>query len=182
MVKQALADSDNRRSLEVLRLVVRQDDPLAWAALCELTPGVGATFVDYVYATAAQTRRGFGSTLLDLHRDGFPNGPASSRRMVPVITEVLAWLNAHPPPEEQPDEGWGTWMVNLAGDSIVPSFTPELAEILIALDELSESGSTALGRYLNQVQPLGSDLAAAREDGVRFMTMTSSKGSRCKPP
>jgi DNA helicase II / ATP-dependent DNA helicase PcrA len=177
VVKRALEDSDNRRSLEVLRLTVRRNDPLAWAALCELTPGVGTTFVDYVYARAAGARRGFGSTLLDLHRDRFLGGPASSQRMLPVITEVSAWLDAHPLPVEEPDEGWGTWMVNLTGDPIVPSFTSDLTEILIALDDLAESSeSGGFGRFLNQVQPLGSDLAAAREDGVRFMTMAASKG------
>ena len=64
VVDRALQDPTNRRSLEVLRLMVRRDDSLAWAALCVLTSGVGSSFVDYVYATAAHARAGFGSTLL----------------------------------------------------------------------------------------------------------------------
>ena len=175
VVKRALEGPDNRRSLEVQRLLIRRDDPLAWAALCELTNGVGGVFFDYVYAAATAARAGFGSTLLQLWRDGFPNGPVSSRYMVPVITGVVAWLDSHPLPDQPPEEGWGAWMVGLAGGEIVPEFSPELAEILVALDELSETPGD-FGRYLNQVQPLGSDLAASREDGVRFMTMTSSKG------
>ena len=175
VVKRALEDPDNRRSLEVLRLTVRRDDPLAWAALCELTNGVGSMFFDYVYSAAATARAGFGSTLLQLWRDGFPNGPASSRHMASVITNVGAWLDAHPLPDQPPEGGWGAWMVGLAGDEVLPAFSPEIADILIALDQLSEAPDD-FGRYLNQVQPLGSDLAASREDGVRFMTMTSSKG------
>ena len=95
--------------------------------------------------------------------------------MVPVITDVLAWLDAHPLPNEAPEDGWGSWIVSLAGGPVVPSFSPELASILIALDGLSEAQDD-FGRYLSQIQPLGKDLAASREDGVRFMTMTSSKG------
>jgi DNA helicase-2/ATP-dependent DNA helicase PcrA len=175
IVERALEDVNNRRSLEVLRLMVRRDDPLAWAALCELTNGVGSSFVDYVYKTAAKARSGFGATLLELWRKGFPGGPTSSQRMVPVITDVLAWLDAHPLPDPAPEEGWGTWVVELAGGSVVPEFSSELADILTALDELSETPDD-FGRYLNQIQPLGKDLAASREDGVRFMTMASSKG------
>jgi DNA helicase-2/ATP-dependent DNA helicase PcrA len=70
VVKRALENPDNRRSLEVLRLMARRDDSLAWAALCELTPGVGTAFVDYVYMKAASARDGFGSTLLDCRRAG----------------------------------------------------------------------------------------------------------------
>jgi DNA helicase-2/ATP-dependent DNA helicase PcrA len=176
VVKRALGEIDNRRSLEMLRLLVRRDDPLAWVALCKLTPGVGDSFVDYIYRAAAEARSGFGTTLLRLWGDGFPDGPVvSSRRMIQVINGVVAWLDAHPLPDNPPEEGWGSWMVDLAGDDQVPAFSPELAEILAALDELSETPGD-FGRYLNQVQPLGSDLAASREDGVRFMTMTSSKG------
>lgn len=175
VVQRALEDSDNRRSLEVLRLLVRRDDPLAWAALCHLTNGVGSNFVDFVYMVAAKTRSSFGATLLELWGKGFPNGPTSSRQMVPVITDVVAWLDAHPLPDEPPEDGWGAWIVNLAGGPVVPTFSPELASILVELDGLVEAPGD-FGRYLNQVQPLGRDLAASREDGVRFMTMASSKG------
>lgn len=67
------------------------------------------------------------------------------------------------------------WIVSLVGGPIAPSFSPELASILVELDGLVEAPGD-FGRYLNQVQPLGRDLAASREDGVRFMTMASSKG------
>jgi DNA helicase-2/ATP-dependent DNA helicase PcrA len=175
VVQRALEDPDNRRSLEVLRLLVRRDDPLAWAALCHLTNGVGSNFVDFIYMVAAKTRSSFGTTLLESWGKGFPNGPASSRKMVPVITDVVAWLDAHPLPDEPPEDGWGAWIVSLAGSPVVPTFSPELASILVELDGLVEAPSD-FGRYLNQVQPLGRDLAASREDGVRFMTMATSKG------
>ena len=175
VVKRALEDTDNRRSLEVLSLMVRRDDPLSWAALCLLTGGVGESFIDYVYARAAEARSGFGSTLLRLWGEGFPQAPASSRRMAPVIVDVVTWLDAHPLPGQRPEEGWGAWILDLAGDAVVPTFSTELADILVALDATIEDPRD-FGRYLNQVQPLGSDLAASRDDGVRFMTMASSKG------
>ena len=43
------------------------------------------------------------------------------------------------------------------------------------LDDLVEE-DVELGRFLNQIQPLGSDLAATKSEGVRFMTMAASKG------
>lgn len=175
VVKRALEDPNNRRSLEVLRLLVRRDDPLAWAALCHLTNGVGSSFIDFIYMLAAKTRSSFGWTLLDECSKGFPNGPTSSRHMAPVINDVLAWLDAHPLPAEAPEDGWGSWVMKLTGGPVVPSFSAELASILVELDGLVEAPSD-FGRYLSQVQPLGSDLAASREDGVRFMSMASSKG------
>src|SRR5437867_3228813 len=37
-----------------------------------------------------------------------------------------------------------------------------------------------LDRYLSQIQPLSEDLARAQSEGVRFMTMVSSKGLTVK--
>jgi superfamily I DNA/RNA helicase len=43
------------------------------------------------------------------------------------------------------------------------------------LDELAEEDQS-LGRYIGQIEPLGKDLALAKSEGVRIMTMGGSKG------
>ena len=49
-----------------------------------------------------------------------------------------------------------------------------LSDLLVALDRLTEEST--LGRFLGQIEPLGKDLAQSESDGVRIMTMGSSKG------
>ena len=78
-------------------------------------------------------------------------------------------------PEEGPDEGWGDWVCALPVDDAFPGFSADLREILLQLDDIVEE-HTELGRFLNQIQPLGADLAGAKSEGVRFMTMAASKG------
>jgi superfamily I DNA/RNA helicase len=46
----------------------------------------------------------------------------------------------------------------------------------LKIDETYADSADGLGRYLAQIQPLSQDLARAQSDGVRFMTMVSSKG------
>lgn len=175
LVRRMLEAEDNRRSLEVLRLVARRDDPLAWAALCVLTPGVGDTFVDYVYEHAVRRRVPFGATLLDLYGSGFLGAPRSAQHMTLTIAAVLAWLDAHPLPVSMPADGWSSWIQVNTGEPVAPELSEDLIDLLGELDELAEAPAD-FERYLNQLQPLGADLAAARDDGVRFMTMASSKG------
>lgn len=175
VVKRELAEDDNRRSLELARLMVRREDSLAWASLLVLTPGVGEALIDYVYQRAVAARVGFGRALLDAHDEGFPEAPRSANRAAMMIQATLAWLDAHPLSGEPPEEGWGHWLVNLIRDETAYPFSDELADVVIELDEVVDL-SEKLGRFLGQMQPLGADLGSARSDGVRFMSMAASKG------
>jgi DNA helicase-2/ATP-dependent DNA helicase PcrA len=55
-----------------------------------------------------------------------------------------------------------------------PGFDDDLAEIIRAIDTVAEADD--LSRFLGQIAPLGTDLAATRSQGVRIMTMGGSKG------
>jgi superfamily I DNA/RNA helicase len=87
---------------------------------------------------------------------------------------VIAWLGAHPLPDETPDHGWGHWMIAAAGGDAVPAPSANCAVLLKGLDDLMED--QGFGRYLSQITPLGKDLALAENRGVRIMTMGGAKG------
>jgi superfamily I DNA/RNA helicase len=175
VVKRALSEENNRRSIEIARLMVNRDDALSWAALLALTPGVGGTFVDYVYSHAVSERMGFGSALLELYAADFPDAPRSASNATAMIEGVLRRLDQHSLPGDPPEEGWGHWLIDLAGDEIVPSFSEPLEQIICEIDDLVDL-SDNLGRFLGQIQPVGADLGSAKAEGVRFMSMAASKG------
>jgi len=176
VVERMLAEPTNRRTLEMFRLLVNPNDSLAWAGLLHLAPGIGDTFMDYIYERARVARVQFGATLLEAYEANFPGGPrASSTRATTLVRTVRAWLDAHALPDEMPDGGWGHWMVQAAGGDVAPAPSPPLAELLEALDGLDERGQ-GFARFLSQIGPLGKDRALAENQGVRIMTMGGSKG------
>src|SRR5258708_20600807 len=74
-----------------------------------------------------------------------------------------------------PEDGWGHWLVETAGDDVVLEPSAACAELLHALDGLVEEGQ-GLDRFMSQITPLGKDRALAESHGVRIMTMVGSKG------
>lgn len=178
-VKNMRAESTNRRALATYRLLANRADSLAWAALFKLTPGIGEAFFNHLYARALSEVKGFGRVALDEHQTNFQGASAPvGRRAAALVAEVLEWLDAHPVPDSTPDDGWGQWMLRDQGGGEVPTVTTvtdELRTLLLRIDDVVETGSS-LGSYLNQISPLGKDIAFAEAEGVRIMTMAGSKG------
>jgi len=175
-LKRLLAETTNRWVLEVMRLAENPEDSIAWASLLYLTSGISDSFVDQVYDVARGDGTSFSTALMQLRAAGFPGLPApSARQAETVIADVTGWLDAVEVPDETPEGGWGQWIIEAAGDAIVPAPSDELIELLGDLDELVETAQP-LGRYLGQITPLGKDLAASQSEGVRIMSMASSKG------
>ena len=175
VVKRMLAEPPNRFLLEMFRLLVHREDSLAWAGLLLLTPGVGETFSNYIYDRAHANHTQFGTALIAAYNAGFPDAPRSAKRVHDLMQTAIAWLGAHPVPEEQPEEGWGHYIVANSGNGIVPAPTAEFVALLHALDDLSET-EQSFDRYLSQIAPLGKDRALAESPGVRIMTMGGAKG------
>lgn len=174
-VERMLGETPNRRMLATFRLMVNPQDSLAWATLLLLTPGIGDTLTDYIYTRARDAPAQFGAALLEADERNFPDGPRSSGKAKALIRSVRAWLDAHPLPEEPPENGWGHWMVDSAGGDVVPAPSADLATLLHTLDGLVEQ-DPGFGRFLSQITPLGKDHAIAESQGVRIMTMNSAKG------
>jgi DNA helicase-2/ATP-dependent DNA helicase PcrA len=175
-VKRLLSEPENRCVLAAFRLLVHQEDSLAWATLLSFTRGVGNAFVNYIYDRARAERIQFGETLLAAHAEGFESAPSSSARIAgQLIDEMIPWLDENPVPGAEEVDGWGQWIIAAAGQGAVPAPTEDLQELLLALDDIAESDET-LGRFLGQIWPLGKDRALAESDGVRIMTMAGAKG------
>ena len=175
VVTRMLAKPENRRTLEVLRLLHNRQDSLAWASLLRLTSGIGDALVNYIYERALASHVQFGPALLSAFTEDFPEAPgASGGRAHELVKSVLAWLDEHPVPEEL-EGGWGQWVVETVGGEVAPDPSEELAELLLALDELVDADAP-LGRFLGQIAPLGGDRAANESEGVRIMSMAAAKG------
>jgi DNA helicase-2/ATP-dependent DNA helicase PcrA len=175
-LKRLLAEPTNRRMLEVMRLAENSDDSIAWASLLHLTSGISDSFVDQIYDSARSTGVSFSTALVRLRDAGFPDLPAPSANTAEsLIAEVTSWLEAIEVPDETPEAGWSQWIVEVTGDEVVPAPTDELIELLGEIDERIELAGS-LGSYLGQINPLGKDIAASKGEGVRIMSMASSKG------
>jgi DNA helicase-2/ATP-dependent DNA helicase PcrA len=159
-----------------MRLVENPEDSVAWASLLHLTDGISDSFVDQVYDVARANGISFSAALMQLRADGFPDLPApSANKAETVIADVTGWVDAIELPDETPEGGWGQWIIEATGDEVVPVPSDELIGLLGELDGLMESAQS-LGRYLGQIAPLGKDLTSGKSEGVRVMTMASSKG------
>jgi len=175
-VTDMLADPSNRRMLAIYRLMVNRSDSLAWAALFKLASGIGATFFTRLYDRAITQVKTLGQVVLDDYAASFPGASSTvGARARTVVTEVIEWLDAHPLPGSSPDEGWGDWMMRDPEGDVVPTITDALRSLLRRIDEVIEAGAS-LASYLNQIAPLGKDIALAEAEGVRIMTMAGSKG------
>jgi DNA helicase-2/ATP-dependent DNA helicase PcrA len=177
VVRRALAEEANRRRMAMLRLLTQPEDSLAWTTILQLTQGVGVTFVESIYQQARAARQRFGETLLAAYEAGFPDSPKVARsKAAAAIAAAQEWLATIKVPRTTPSQGWGDWIVSLeADDEVLPAFSNELAEIVVELDRVVEVGLD-LSRFLNQIAPLGKDIAQAKQCGVRFMSMAGSKG------
>jgi DNA helicase-2/ATP-dependent DNA helicase PcrA len=174
-VNEILEHEANRRALSLMRLAVNREDSLAWAALLRLAGGIGATFIDHIYDRARDTRSTFGHALLAEFGDGFVGAPRSSARAATIIEGATRWIEEHPIPEQLPEDGWANWISVAFPAGGTPEITSEFRELLSNVDARIEE-TDDLGSYLSQVGPLARDLALARSDGVRIMTLAGSKG------
>jgi len=167
---------DNRKLLEMLRLLVNKYDSISWTSILKLTPGVGPTFFRHIYDKARETGSTFADELLLGFENDFPDGPPSKKKVIEAMSFILDSFVAVELPTEKPEMGWGGWIINFTeNNDFAPTPTEEFQELLLALDELTEDNQP-LDRYLGQIEPLGKDLSLAKSNGVRIMTMGGSKG------
>jgi DNA helicase-2/ATP-dependent DNA helicase PcrA len=174
-IERVLAEYNNRRLLEIMRLLVFREDSLAWASLLTLTRGIGDAFIDFIYRASLNSHCQFGQALLAAYNDGFPAAPtASAAKARRLIHDVLGWLDEHAVLQHDGD-GWGHWIARLGGGDVVPAPTQEFVETLHALDNLVETDQE-FGRFLSQITPLAKDWALSKNTGVRIMTLAGAKG------
>ena len=170
-----LGEPGNRRMLAMMRLLINDRDSLAWTTLLHLTSGIGQSCLDYIYDRARGQRMQFAEALWEAHDAGYPDAPRSAAKLTTLLSSAIAWLDAHQPPDEMPEDGWGHWIVAAAGGDLVPVPSEACRDLLVDLDGIVEQDQD-LGRFLSQITPLAKDRALAESSGVRIMTMIGSKG------
>lgn len=174
-VTRVLEQPDNRKLLEMLRLFVNREDSIAWAAIFSLTDAIGESFLAHLYEVARSARITFGKAVLRHYEGEFEGGPkASCRKAATLVRSVLAWLDGLDARADIPEDGWGSWIAAQAG-GVAPDPDAEFRELLEDIDAVAEQ-ELDLQRYLAQIEPLARDLADAKSNGVRIMSMASSKG------
>jgi len=175
-VDDVMNDHENRVVVLLLRLLASRDDSLAWAGLMSLTRGIGRAFMEAIYRRAIDEQKTFAEALLTAYERDFAEAPTASREVARTrVEECLAWIDRQDLPEELEDGCWGAWIVEAFNDDPPAAISQELGDLLLDVDELMEEG-LPLGRYMGLVQPLAKDRAQAQSDGVRFMSMSMSKG------
>lgn len=175
-VEAMLAENENRRLIAHLRLRVHRTDSLAWWTLLDTQPGVGGRFVEYIFNRASVTNSAFGEAFVAAAMEGFANAPRGTTKPATLLwNEVIAMIDAVRLPGEDEATRWGKWIVGGSGAGKLPCCSEPLAQLLGQIDDVIEVGER-LGRFLSQIQPIGEDLMRAQSEGVRFMTMTGSKG------
>ena len=140
------------------------------------TQGVELRSVLSRHCTRGSARRSaFGDELVNAGEAGFSELSNTMRnRAVKFYRMAVNCLEQLQIPTASPDFKWGEWINSTNVD--LPEATEEFKVLLRKIDEAYPDAADGLDRYLSQIQPLSEDLARAQSDGVRFMTMVSSKG------
>lgn len=186
-VADAMTDRKLRTLIALARLHGDQEDSLAWWAVTEkLTPGVGPSFTDYVYDNREQDER-WGHALLRLFVLDFPGltrGTAAKvkatmgtvlLRLSSLTTDLATWALKNP---ETPWSDWiiseidsANWHSGLSGSAL-----SEESRRLLEFVGPKVPQSSGLQDFLNQLEPVGKDLATEESGGVRLMNISKSKG------
>jgi DNA helicase-2/ATP-dependent DNA helicase PcrA len=181
-IDRMLREPLNRRLLCLLRLAVHRQDSLAWRTLVHLERGLGEEFVKKVYGNSVENGNTFGATFLLLGEIEFAEfSSAMKSRALNLYMSTIGILDRLNVPEPSSEIRWGKW---ITGDAVaaagLPEPTVEFKTLLVKIDETYIEPENGLGRYLSQIQPLSEDFARSQSEGVRIMTMVSSKGLTVK--
>lgn len=170
-VMRGLNDEELLRLRAMATLSLNIDDSLAWITLLHLTGGIGPSTIDAIYS-AARMNETFAQTLMRSATEDISGlGASRLRRVREMLSRVRDELKEWSVPEEQPEKGWGHWLLDKAR---VP--LNDDANHLLDLVDSKVPKETPLSAFLPQIEMLGSDFAMSDQDSIRFMTMGKSKG------
>lgn len=183
-VDDAIADPRLRAVVALGRLRESPTDSLSWWSLLEgLTPNVGPAFTQHVYDSLA-SRESWGQAVLRLRKQDFPDLTAgNSARASTTIDVVESRLEELEEVELDDDAtlGWAGWILDELANAqwlnvLAPG--PPTAEAVRLLELVGPhiTSDSGLSGVLNQMEPVGRDLAAAEHGGIRLMGMAKSKG------
>jgi DNA helicase-2/ATP-dependent DNA helicase PcrA len=175
-VAEILSERSNRRLLALARLVVNQEDSLAWWTMLHLEHGIGPAVRDHLYEAAVAADHRFVDQLFAEHALDYPDLPPAQRQRVRNVVQPTLELIQRVDLEavDLGEGGWGRWLADQA--DAFGGCEERFVSLLHDLDDVIDRHE-GLGRFLSQVQPVGKDIRSGRSAGaVRLMTMASSKG------
>ena len=175
-LKEILLETENRKVLATLRIVLNREDSLALATLLRLAQGLGETFFDYIYNRAIEARTTFGKSLLEAHCSGFPDlSTVLKSRAGREMERIFNIVDSITVPDKSP-EGWGAFIIGtfLNGETPI-HITDKFKDLLEKIDKRVDRAD-GLDRYLGQITPIAKDIALEKGSAVRIMTLASSKG------
>jgi len=175
-VTEAMGELPNRNVIARIRLLCNRMDSLAWATIFNIERGIGRGFTESIYKKARDDSVTFAEALAQTARADFDITPQVSRQAaLRLYNQVTRWLDSHAAFTDEPMGAWGQSILRLVDKNPTLMLSEYFQQLLLDLDEIVEAGDS-LDRYVSQIAPLGIDLAQAQSDGVRFITMASSKG------
>jgi hypothetical protein len=160
---------DNRRLVALLKLLADPTDSLAWWTLVEPTTGLGGTAIDSIFAEAVSSparSAGFSPELPTFHRAPNKTGLETRR----PVGRTSAILDSVGPQAPQAAAEWGVWTLEqVAGP------TGSVARVRRYSLQLVRRHGRNSHRILGRLAA-DNELRVSASEGVRFMTMMSSKG------
>lgn len=172
-IKSFLYNTEIRKKLAQLRLIVNPSDSLSWWALLFIENGISRGFRDYIFEEARRANQSFGNTLISL-APNFENAPTrlsanATGRLLSRINEEIA--NIEVDDIRLGEFGWADWVIDFIGRE---DLDENIIEI-INYAGLSIPSDKDLGYFLGNLEPLAKDFAT-QCNSVKLMSMTSSKG------
>ncbi len=153
----------------LLRLLDNINDSLAWATLIQgssldaITYQADINGIDFANAVLNEINNNFPT----IRNNKMKNLLITTKNLIDIYKEQVKKLNI---------TEWGRWIVDNGNIILSCDISPELTKLLFEVDKRIDNKNASLGYYLSQVVPILKDLANEQQNGVRFMTMQSSKG------
>jgi len=170
-----LEDQSNRYVIEILSLLSNEKDSLAWWSLMEMTKGIGAKFISFLYQKAKEAQISFSQAFFDEATNNFSSSPIHGKKQAKKLWESMTnFIELTQVPDDE-DIYWGKWILEQMENGQLPECTDDLKQLLIEIDDLIDKGKN-LGFYIGQIQPIGKDILSSHSHGVRLMRMRQSKG------
>ena len=175
-VDQVVCEDENRRVLLLGRLLCNRMDSLAWRGLLHLRANIGPTLIHAMYDRACGDGVTFAAALIASRCEDFPEvSEIVTKRASAYMDELTSWIDTHEPPSPLEVTTWGDWLRETFAADAPAQLSDEMKHLLTIADDAVDP-SMALDRYMGQIVILAKDHAAASASGVRFMSMSMSKG------
>lgn len=172
--KDLLEQKETIKLLALLRLLHNKNDSLAWITLATCKRGLGKSKIDKLIRKSESNNVEFAKTIWGEIDNSYPTEP--SRPFKELTEGINNILTIYKEQETRDDICWGQWIADNSESILGISISEELRTLLIEIDKRIDGQNYSLGFFVSQMVPIIKDIVNEKQDGVRFMTIQSSKG------